>query len=85
MKKRVSEEINTSFARAFTREEVEKALKQMGPLKSPGPNGFRAYFYQKYWNIVRDDACNAVLAILHGEGVISFTQLYFYYFDPKKM
>lgn len=64
----MSEEMNTSFARAFTREGVEKVLKQMGPLKSPGPNGFRAYFYRKYWNIVRDDVCDAVLAILHGEG-----------------
>ena len=35
----VTEEINQSLSACFTREEVEVALKQMEPLKSPGPNG----------------------------------------------
>lgn len=31
-------------------EEVWNALKKMGPLKAPGPNGFPAIFFQRTWN-----------------------------------
>ena len=40
----VTEEINQSLSACFTREEVEVALKQMEPLKSPGPNGLPPLF-----------------------------------------
>lgn len=33
-------------------EEVKKALFDMGPWKSPGPDGYPAGFYQQNWNIV---------------------------------
>ena len=54
----------------FTIEEVEVALKQMAPLKSPGPDGMPPLFYQNYWSLIRS---NVTLSILHylNNGVLS--------------
>lgn len=45
---------------------MEKALKQIAPLKSPRPDWFRAFFYQEYWNIVGDKVCADALHFLNG-------------------
>jgi hypothetical protein len=42
---RVTLEMNTGLLQIFTQAEVEKALFQMQPLKSLGPDGFSACFY----------------------------------------
>lgn len=55
----------------FTRLEVEAALQQMGPLKSPRSDGFRVSFYQKYWIAVGTDVCNVALSLLNGKGMVS--------------
>ena len=52
MNKRLMEEIRE--------EEIEKTVFQLGTYKSPGPNGFNGFFYQKYWEIVRNDVIEAV-------------------------
>ena len=44
----VTEEMNSELLKEFTVEEVENALKQMAPLKSPGPDGMPPLFYQSY-------------------------------------
>jgi hypothetical protein len=64
---RVTEEMNIGMLRNFTETEVEIALKQMHPLKSPGPDGFSACFYQRSWPIVRAEVCNAVLDFLNND------------------
>jgi hypothetical protein len=58
---RVTSAMNIELMREFTATEVNVALSQMRPLKSPGPNGYSACFYQKSWNVVRMEVCNAVL------------------------
>ncbi|KAF5470931.1 hypothetical protein F2P56_011417 [Juglans regia] len=50
----VIEQMNEELEKPFTRNEVLATLKQMGPLKAPGPNGFEACFYQTYWHTVGD-------------------------------
>lgn len=40
-------EVNARILAHFGKEEVEVAVKQMFPTKSPGPNGFPPLFYQK--------------------------------------
>ena len=49
----------------FTALEVKKAIHHMGPLKSLGPDGMFALFYQKYWHIIGNDTTNTVLNFLN--------------------
>jgi hypothetical protein len=67
MEKRVTDNMNTNLVREFTMVEVETALKQMHPLKLPGPDGFSACFYQKAWDMVKVEVCNTVLSFLNFE------------------
>lgn len=57
--------MNTNLSAIFTKEEVVQALNQMHPSKAPGPDGFPALFYQRYWNIVGDHTINSVLGFLN--------------------
>ncbi|XP_074313919.1 uncharacterized protein LOC141649119 [Silene latifolia] len=53
----------------FTAKEVTKAVFQMGALKSPGPDGIPAIFYQKCWHLFKKDFTKAVLSTLNS-GVV---------------
>jgi hypothetical protein len=45
----------------FTKEEINKALEQMPPLKAPSPDGYTSEFYQQHWETMGDVVCEAVL------------------------
>ena len=62
---RVSSDMNGRLLAAFTAEEVEFALGQMHPLKSPGPDRFAAGFYHNSWSTVGSEVCEAVLNFLN--------------------
>ncbi|KAL5836959.1 hypothetical protein ACOSQ3_014128 [Xanthoceras sorbifolium] len=49
---------------AFTRAEVRAAVFDMGSNKAPGPDGFHALFFQKFWNVVGEDVSNLKVASL---------------------
>lgn len=49
----------------FTQLEVKEALFQMHPLKSPGPDGLPALFFQTFGHIVGSDVCRMVLRVLN--------------------
>ena len=42
---KVTEDMNVELLKEFIADEVENALKQMAPLKSPGPDGMPPLFY----------------------------------------
>lgn len=63
---RVSADMNTRLVRPFVVAEVEQALSQIQALKSPGPDGFFAGFFQNSWGIVGNDVSSAVLGVLNG-------------------
>ncbi len=39
----------------FSEAEVRKATFQLGSDKAPGPDGFNLRFYQRFWDVVKDD------------------------------
>jgi hypothetical protein len=65
MNARVTAKMNATLTRTFTVAEVDVALHQMHPLKSPGPDGFSACFYQNSWQTVQREVCHAVLDFLN--------------------
>ena len=60
MKAKVTAEMNAQLVQRFETTEVDLALSHMGPLKSPGLDGFTTCFYQQSWGLVRDEVCNVV-------------------------
>ncbi|XP_041025315.1 uncharacterized protein LOC121265693 [Juglans microcarpa x Juglans regia] len=62
---KVSDQMNDALGRIYTTEEVELALNQMSSLKSPGPDGFGAGFFQQHWHTVRDEVCAETLNFLN--------------------
>jgi hypothetical protein len=61
---RVTPAMNEWLLRRFEAEEVDVTLSHMGPLKSLGPDGFVACFYQKAWTIVRISLCNVLYKLI---------------------
>ncbi|KAK6153718.1 hypothetical protein DH2020_013357 [Rehmannia glutinosa] len=62
---KVSRQMNQSLLEPYKEEEIHRALKQMHPLKAPGPDGMCLLFFQKFWNIVSTDFTSTCLNILN--------------------
>jgi hypothetical protein len=56
----VTYDMNTHLCKDFSDEEIATALFQIGPIKAPGPDGFHARFYQRNWELLRDEVIVAV-------------------------
>ncbi|KAM6583826.1 hypothetical protein CsatB_010828 [Cannabis sativa] len=56
----VSTQANEELSKPVSEEEVRKAIFQMHPDKSPGPDGMTPAFYQKCWQIVKRDVTRTV-------------------------
>ena len=65
----VSEEMNSYLIKNFSKAEVETALKQMAPLKAPGPDGMPPIFFQHYWESIGDDVVKAVVSCLNSNSI----------------
>lgn len=57
--------MNAQLTLPFTPDEVLAALSQMGPLKSPGPDGLPVLFFQKYWHLIGSNIISCVLDFLN--------------------
>lgn len=74
---RIDQEMTNFLDLPFTFLAVKEALFQMGPIKSPKPDGMPALFYQKFWYVVREDITRAVLNILNGnDSVLEINHTY---------
>lgn len=49
----------------FSTIEIKEALFQMNPPKAPGPDGFTALFFQKFWHIVGHVITQKILIMLN--------------------
>jgi hypothetical protein len=58
--------MNINLLLPFTGAEVNTALDQMHPLKSPEPDGFSAEIFQEAWPMVGDEVTRVVLSFLNG-------------------
>lgn len=56
----VFEEVNQKLMSPVLIDEIERAVFPLEALKSPGPDGLNGEFYQKNWDIVKMDVCDAV-------------------------
>ena len=57
----VTDDINKLRLTDFKECEVQEALHQMAPLKSPGLDGMPPLFFQHYWDLVGKDITSFVL------------------------
>lgn len=61
----VTAKMNEKLVADFTIDEVKVVLKQMAPLKAPGPNGILPLFYQNYWALLGSNVSNSILHYLN--------------------
>jgi hypothetical protein len=66
----VTEEMNNQLIKEFIAEEVDVALKQMAPLKAPGPDGLPLISNQQYWHLIGKDVTTAVLTCLNSGKIL---------------
>ena len=57
--------MNALLSHKFMEWEVQTTLKQMAPLKAPGPKGMPPLFYQNYQNLVGCDVTKTILSYLN--------------------
>jgi len=63
---KVTPAMNELLNSPYSQDEVKVALFQMFPTKAPGPDGFPAHFFQRQWEVCRDDITRVVLQIVEG-------------------
>ena len=56
----VREENNAVLNGEVEKEEIMKAVFELGALKAPRLDGFNGFFYQKYWEVVNESVVKAV-------------------------
>nr|XP_023893774.1 uncharacterized protein LOC112005708 [Quercus suber] len=64
----VTYEINEQLAGDFMGWEVQEALKQIVPLKAPGPDGMPPLFYQHFWGLMDQEVTSTILTWLNSGG-----------------
>ncbi|KAE8773417.1 Pleiotropic drug resistance protein 4 [Hordeum vulgare] len=63
---RVSGEMNREIMKAYSEEGIKHALFQMAPSKAPGVDGFTAGFFQRHWQLLKQDIVCALLEFPNG-------------------
>ncbi|XP_059458257.1 uncharacterized protein LOC132187840 [Corylus avellana] len=82
--RRITAKMNADLERDLTFEEVSTALSQMAPLKSPGPNGFPAGFFQDNWTVVGNEVFLALKFFFSSEFINVEVNSTFIALVPKK-
>ncbi|KAA3468762.1 reverse transcriptase [Gossypium australe] len=75
---RVSSSMNGHLLRDFNVEEINEALREMGPTNTPGYDGFYVVFFQKFWHIIGHDVAKYYLEVLNRDislNEVNFTNI----------
>jgi hypothetical protein len=57
----VSDSVNALLTMLPSYEEIKNAVFSLNKDSAPGPDGYGAFFYQTYWEIIHQDVVNVVL------------------------
>ena len=69
--------MNSKLLQEFQASEIEQALKQMHPMKAPGPDGMPPLFYQHFWPTVNSIIIMTFLDFLnHGAAPPKFYEIH---------
>ena len=79
----VSDEMRADLDKPFSSEEVCQAIREMAPLKAPGPDGMPPLFFQTYWTEVGMDVTQAVLSCLNSGSILKSINHTFIALIPK--
>lgn len=80
---RITPEMNLRLTAPFSSVEVNHALSQLSPLKSPGPDGLPAVFFHKFWQILGSDVFSRVLNFLNNRHLPRLLHYTFVVLIPK--
>ncbi|XP_061993946.1 uncharacterized protein LOC133711884 [Rosa rugosa] len=70
--------MNAQLCSPYSGEEIKRALFEMYPTKSPGPDGMPPLFFQHYWETIGEEVTAAVQSFLHTGQIlkkINFTHI----------
>lgn len=68
----------------FTLEEIKKATFQLGSEKAPGPDGFPLIFFQRFWEMMKDDIFNIFVDLQENALFTASTDYSFVCLIPKR-
>ena len=61
--------MNRLLMTPYSKEDVKKALFQIGDMKAPGPNGLPAIFFKRFWHIMGEELTNEVLQAINNRKI----------------
>ena len=66
---RLTDAMRDVLLKPYSKDDVVMALKDMHPTKAPGPDGFPALFYSRFWDVVGEEVCSMVVRFLNFGGM----------------
>ena len=60
----VTNNMNEFLVAPYTREDVRKALFQIGDMKAPGPDRLHAIFFKRFWHLIGEEITMELLAAI---------------------
>jgi len=81
----ISDEENIVLCSIPSENEIFETLVSIGATKAPGPDGFTALFYQKYWSIIKEVVLNCVCDLFKRNHLLKEQNHTFIALIPKRL
>uniref|UniRef100_A0A453SQJ4 Reverse transcriptase domain-containing protein n=1 Tax=Aegilops tauschii subsp. strangulata TaxID=200361 RepID=A0A453SQJ4_AEGTS len=65
----ITTEMNSLLTAPYSREEMQKALFQIGDMKAPGPDGLHAISFKRFWHIIGEELTDEVLVAVNNKKI----------------